>query len=287
MDNGLIAPEAYANPQTPYYIDDAAGTVIDEPTLVSTIALRSADSTSTGFLTVGGAAAGLYQGAVSIQAGDNGVAPGNQVCLTGRGAATGCIVEVGDNAQASNLLLIAGALGTAQVYDEKYNQPVSLQPITKQQTEPAIAPANPEEVLRCGQAGIAAAIATPGSQANFFQVPRTGAYMVQTEIAVGNAGVPNTVVIPSTLVAGVPIWESISLSFRIQAGASVPYASFEVLGGDYYGDQAFASNSFITKTFTSVAILTAGVQYVVTLNAGAGWNIGDGGQIKCELVAMC
>jgi hypothetical protein len=111
--------------------------------------------------------------------------------------------------------------------------------------------------------------------------------MVQTEIAVGNAGVPNTVVIPSTLVAGVPIWKSISLSFGVQGGPPVPYASFEVLGGDFFGDQAFASQSFITKTFTSVAILTAGVQYVVTLNCEPGWNIGDGGQIKTELVAMC
>jgi hypothetical protein len=169
-----------------------------------------------------------------------------------------------------------------------YNQPVALVPITQVQTAPLLTPTNPEEVLRGGQAAIAAAIATPGSQFNIFTVPRTGAYMIQTQISIGNTGVGNTVVIPSTLVGGVPIWSSVSLGFQIQGTATtVPYASFEVIGGDFYGDQAFANSSLITKTYTSVAFLTAATNYAVILNCAAGWNIGSGGQIKTELIAMC
>jgi len=286
--NGLLAsPSTHANVETPYYAT-ATYPVFTEP-----LVIKSQDATTQSVVFVDGLAAGAYQGAINIVPGVNATAASAGAGITVRTVAgTGAgnpatTVEIGTNTQGGNNLLIAGLSGTGRVYDEVYNQPVSLQPISKQQTEPAIVPANPEEVLRGGQAAIAAAIANPGSQANFFQVPRTGAYMIQTEIAVGNAGVANTVVIPSTLVGGVPIWESISLSFRIQGGSPIPYASFEVLGGDFYGDEAFASSSIIQKTFTSVALLTAGVQYVITLNAGAGWNIGDGGQIKTELVAMC
>jgi hypothetical protein len=259
------------------------------PTIRAPIQLKSPDENGEAVLQVGGftgGVAGPYTGALFLEPGPSSAGTA-KAGIAIRSGAAGTIVEVGANAEGPNTLGIAGASGVGQVYDEIYNQPVSLQAITKQQIAPLIEPANPEEVLRGGQAAIAAAIATPGSQTNFFQVPRTGAYMVQTEIAVGNAGVPNTVVIPSTLVAGVPIWKSISLAFAVQGGPSVPYASFEVIGGDFYGDQAFASNSFITKTFTSVAILTAGVQYYVALNCEAGWNIGDGGQIKTELIAMC
>jgi hypothetical protein len=282
--NGLIAPPAYKNPEVPYYAT-AESPVIKAPTLVSPIVLESSNQNASAALNIEGNA-GAYLGAITFTSGENGIIPAADA-ITMRSIADGVSVEVGTDAQATNLLSIAGPSGLARVYDEVYNQPVSLQAIAKQQIAPLIAPANPEEVLRGGQAAIAAAIATPGSQTNFFQVPRTGAYMVQTEIAVGNAGVPNTVVIPSTLVGGVPIWKSISLSFAVQGGPSVPYASFEVIGGDFFGDQAFASTSFITKTFTSVAILTAGVQYFVALNCEAGWNIGDGGQIKTELIAMC
>jgi hypothetical protein len=285
--NGLISEQASSRPGLPYYLSKDAPLLT--PTIIAPIQLKSTDDGGEAVLQVGGLAAGVagpYTGAIFLEPGPSNAGTA-KAGLAIRSGAAGTSVEVGANAEGPNLLYIAGASGVGQVYDEIYNQPVSLQAIAKQQIAPLIAPANPEEVLRGGQAAIAAAIATPGSQTNFFQVPRTGAYMVQTEIAVGNAGVPNTVVIPSTLVAGVPIWKSISLAFAVQGGPSVPYASFEVIGGDFYGDQAFASNSFITKTFTSVALLTAGVQYYVALNCEAGWNIGDGGQIKTELIAMC
>ena len=289
--NGLALPQAYAAPSKPFYVEAGENAVIVSPTLQSAIKL-AADPVNgaldiNGAIYVDGADAGAYAGAINIVPGSTagGVAAG----ITIREAAgPSTIVEIGANAQSNNLLYIAGASGVGQVYDEVYNQPVALVPITQVQTAPLLTPANPEEVLRGGQAAIAAAIATPGSQFNIFTVPRTGAYMVQTQIGVGNNVPTNSVVIPSTLVGGVPIWSSLSLGFQIQGTATaVPYASFEVIGGDFYGDEAFAGNSQLTKTYTSVAFLTAATNYAVTLNCAAGWNIGTAGQIKVELIAMC
>ena len=302
--NGHVLPAAYASPGTPYYASANGGLIenadIINPTLFAPVALNT---TADGGLTVPAQLVvnGVdhpdadYIGAIGLRPGGiPGEAPNGSAGITIRAwegvlpATAGTIVEVGTNTQGTNLLLIAGASGTGQVYDEVYNQPVSLQPITQVQTAPLLTPANPEEVLRGGQAAIAAAIATPGSQFNIFTVPRTGAYTIQTQIGLGNNVPTNSVVIPSTLVGGVPIWSSLSLGFQIQGTATaVPYASFEVIGGDFYGDQAFAGNSQLTKTYTSVAFLTAATNYAVVLNCAAGWNIGTAGQIKVELIAMC
>lgn len=287
--NGLLAPTATHGALAPsYYL--LRNEALVEPTLVAPIALESFDREATAQIAVRGFTGGApvaYTGGITLNPGASslGTAPAG---LNVHSIANGCAVEVGTDSATANTLSIAGPSGLGLVYDEVYNQPVSLQPITQVQTAPLLTPANPEEVLRATQAAVAAAIATPGSQFNIFRVPRSGAYMVQTEIAIGNATAVNTVVIPSTLVGGVPIWKSISLGFQVQGTVqAVPYASFEVIGGDFYGDQAFSANSLITKTFTSVAILQAGVNYAITLNCEAGWNIGDGGQIKTELVAMC
>ena len=287
-DNGLMGAAAFRKPGVPYYAE-SQNPVIRQPTLVSPVALQNPAATSTGFLTVGSAAEGVYEGAISIQPGPNSLNPtGNQVGITVRASTLGVNVEIGDNAQSDNFLYIAGPSGVAQVYDEKYNQPVSLQAITKTTTNPNLTPANPEEILRSGQAGVAAAIAAPGTIFNVFTVPRTGAYMVQTQISIGNAGATNTVVIPSTLVGGVPIWKSIAIGLQeFGTVIPVPYAGFEVIGGDFYADQALAASSLVTKTYTSVAILDSTTSYAIVLNAEAGWNIGDGGQIKTELIAMC
>ena len=291
--NGLLAPQAtHGNPEVSYYL--MKGEPIPAPTLVEPVSIFAQDSTTNATLFVDGLAAGAYQGAINIVPGENTTAASAGAGITirtvaGTGAGNAATtVEVGTNSQGPNNLFIAGLSGVGQVYDEVYNQPVSLQPLTMVQTNANLTPANPEECLRGAQAAIAAAIATPGSQFNVFRVPRTGAYTIQTEISIGNNVPSNSVVIPSTLVGGVPIWSSISLGFQVQGTVqAVPYASFEVLGGDFYGDQAFAGNSVITKTYTSVAILQAGVSYAVTLNCAAGWNIGTAGQIKTELVAMC
>lgn len=287
-NNGLMGAAAFRKPGVPYYLQEGAEIVA--PTLVSPLQLKSADEGGEAVVAVGGLAAGVagpYTGAIFLEPGPSS-AGGAAAGIAIRSGVGRTIVEVGADAESSALLYIAGPSGVGQVYDEVYNQPVALQPITKVQTAPLLTPANPEEILRATQPAIAAAIATPGSQFNVFAVPRSGAYMVQTEIAIGNATAVNTVIIPSTLVGGVPIWKSISLGFQIQGTVTaVPYASFEVIGGDYYGDQAFSANGLITKTFTSVVILQAGVNYAVSLNAETGWNIGDAGQIKTELIAMC
>lgn len=287
-DNGLMGASAFRKPGVPYYLTQGADIV--SPTLVAPVHLKSADGRGEPVIDVGGfvaGAAGPYTGAIFLE--PSASSAGNaKAGLAIRSGATQTIVEVGSDAEDAALLYVAGPDGVAQVYDEKYNQVVSLTPIDMIQVNPNLTPSNPEEVLRAGQAAVAAAIATPGSQFNIFQVPRSGAYMIQTEIFIGNAGASNTVVIPSTIVGGVPIWKSVALSFSVQGTVNpVPYASFEIIGGDFYGDQAFAASSGISKTFTTLALLTAGVNYAVTLNAGSGWNIGDGGQIKTELIAMC
>jgi hypothetical protein len=265
------------------------------PTLVSPVAIQG--NASEGGLAVPAEievpgtthATPAYVGAIKLVPGGNTFAPGGSngvVIRADTGPST--IVEIGTDGEGPNELLIAGADGLAEVYNTLYNQPVALRAITQVQTAPLLTPDNDEEILRCVQAGIAQAIAFPGTQFNVFAVPRTGAYTIQTEITVGNSTPTNSVVIPSTIVAGVPVWKSISLSFQVQGTVqSVPYASFEVIGGDFYGEQAFAGNSIITKTYTSVAFLTAGTNYAITLNCDSGWNIGSGGQIKTELIAMC
>jgi hypothetical protein len=287
--SGLIASQRTRSgipDNSTYYI--LKGQAIDHPALVAPIDLLPDNKSTTANILVEGAN-GAYKGALTFNPGANSTIPAVQPDgLTLRAVAGGVQVEVGTDGQAVNNLKIAGADGLSSVYDELYNQPVSLSPITQVQTAPLLTPDNDEEVLRCVQAGIAAAIATPGSQFNIFSVPKTGAYMIQTEVAIGNATSTNTVVIPSTVVGGVPIWKSISLGFQVQGTVqAIPYASFEILGGDFYGEQAFAANGLITKTFTSVAFLTAGINYAVTLNCDAGWNIGSGGQIKTELITMC
>ena len=286
--NGLIGAQAFRNPSKPFYADSDAGAVLDQPTLVSTIALRSADASSTGYMTVGGAASGAYQGAVSIQAGDNSVSPGNQVCLTMRGSATGTIVEVGDNAQTNNLLYIAGAEGVAQVYDEKYNQPVALQTITIVASDPDCTPTGGAEVFRCGQAAVAQAGAGT-IQFNRIQVPKTGAYVMQSQVTMGNNVGANTVVLPSTVVGGVPIWDSLILSMQeFSTVIGVPYSSFAVIGGDFQATATFASGSLTTKTYSTVVFLDSTKVYTVNLSANSAlWNIGNAGQIKVELIAMC
>jgi hypothetical protein len=286
--NGLLGAAAFRKVDVPYYLQEGAELVA--PTIRAPIQLKSPDENGEAVLQVGGftgGVAGPYTGALFLEPGPSSAGTA-KAGIAIRSGAAGTIVEVGANAEGPNTLGIAGASGVAQVYDEIYNQPVQLQPITKVQSAPLLVPANPEEILRGTQAAIAAAIATPGSQFNVFAVPRSGAYMIQTEVSVGNATAVNTVAIPSTLVGGVPIWKSISLGFQIQGTVTaIPYANVEVIGGEFYADQAFAGNSNITKTITSVAILQAGTNYAVTLNAETGWNIGDGGQIKTELIAMC
>jgi hypothetical protein len=289
--NGLIAPPAYKNPEVPYYLVDDAGTVINQPTLISPIALRSDDAATTGFLTVGGAAAGVYEGAISIQPGANAAFPGgNPVGITVRGIANGVSCEIGDNAQSNNLLFIAGTEGVAQVYDEKYNQPVSLQPITLSDTNPLCAPIpeNTGEIFRCEQAGVAAsAVSSIGTA---FQVPRSGWYALQIEVKLGNAPAPaaTTINVPITVATGgVNLGEN--LSFAIIKGVVLePYGLQEVSSNELAVAPILVANTITIRTYASLHLFDSTETYTFTLSSSSAlWNIGATGQIKAELIAMC
>jgi len=279
---------AFRKPGVPYYAE-SENPVIRQPTLVSPVALQNPAATSTGFLTVGSAAEGVYEGAISIQPGQNALQPvGNQVGLTVRATTLGVNVEIGDNAQDENLLYIAGPDGVAQVYDEKYNQPVQLQTITIVASDPDCTPTGGAEIFRCTQAAVAQAGAGT-VQFNRIQVPRSGAYVMQSEIRMGNGAGANTVVLPSAIVGGIPIWNSLALGMQeFSTVIAVPYSQVEVIGGDFAAIDTFASNSLTIKTYSQVLILDATKEYAITLAANsAAWNIGDAGQIKVELIAMC
>jgi hypothetical protein len=121
-------------------------------------------------------------------------------------------------------------------------------------------------------------------------VPRSGAYIMQTEIRMGNnSAAPNTVVLPSVLVGGVPVWESLQLSMQEFGTVTlVPYSTFEVIGGDFQAVDTFESGGLTFRTYSTVVILDATKVYTVGLVSGdAAWNIGSAGQIKVELIAMC
>jgi membrane-associated protease RseP (regulator of RpoE activity) len=287
MDNGLICPEAYSNPQTSYYAD--ADTAIIAPTLVSPITLEAADRTSAAFLTVGGAAEGVYQGAVSIQSGANGVQADTQVAITARSAAAGAIVEIGDNAQASNLLYIAGAQGVAQVYDEKYNQPVSLQPITLSATSPLAQPivGNVGEIFRCSQAGVAAsAVNAIGTN---FQVPRTGWYCLQIEMKLQNAVAPAApdINVPIVAAGGIDIGQTLSWAV-IQGSVVEPYGLLETVAQEFAAADILVQGGNVVRQYVSQHLLAAGTTYTFTLKSSSAlWNIGSGGVLKAELIAMC
>lgn len=284
--NGLMCPEAYANPETPYYAD--ADTAIVAPTLVSPIALEAADRTSTGFMTVGGLAEGAYQGAVSIQSGANGVQPATQVCLTGRSTATGCIVEVGDNAQAVNQLRIAGPSGTSLVNDPVYNPAASLKALTLSATNPLCAPTpgNVGELFRCAQAGVAAsAAAAIGTN---FQVPATGWYCLQIEMALGNAPAPAApdINVPIVAAGGIDIGQTLSWAI-IQGVVVEPYGLLETVAQEFAAADILVQGGNVVRQYNSQHLLAAGTTYTFTLKSSSAlWNIGTNGQLKAELIAM-
>jgi len=264
--NGLMCPEAFSNPQTPYYVDaDGGAAVIVAPTLVSPIALAAADRTSTGYMTVGGLAAGAYQGAVSIQAGANAVQAANQVCLTGRSTATGCIVEVGDNAQASNLLYIAGAQGVAQVYDPKYNQVIKGTQV----------------------ASSTSALPVPGSPLGAFTFTPTvaGAYMLQVNINVRNADtIPVNGIIEWTLTTAAG--EVQYVSNTIKSTSMSKASDFNEVDG-----VPGALSEPLDYCFSDLCILAAGTQvsfniYTARASAAGGlpWAIAN---YQARLIQCC
>jgi hypothetical protein len=297
--NGLMLPQAFSAPNTPYYVD-ASEPVITAPTLVSVITLQG--NVAEGPLDVPaqidvpGAdhATPAYVGAIKLQPGGNVASPDGAAGVVIRAAdpvgagEAATIMEVGTDAEGPNQLFIAGALGLSEVYDELYNQPVALQTITIVASDPDTTPTGGAEIFRCTQTAVAQAGAGT-VQFNRIQVPKTGAYMMQSEIRMGNTAGPNTVVLPSTLVGGVPVWNSLALGMQeFSTVIAVPYSSVEVIGGDFQAIDTFASSSLTIKTYSQVLFLDSTKVYAITLASNSAlWNIGDAGQIKVELIAMC
>jgi hypothetical protein len=270
------------------------GVPIVSPTLVSPIALQSADAASVGFLTVGTAAEGAYEGAISIQPGPNTAAPtGNQVGITVRATADGVAVDIGDNAQPVNELFISGPDGSSQVYDEKYNQPVALQNITLTNVSPTnvVDTANPGEIFRCDQAGVlASATSAIGCR---IQVPRTGFYMVAAEVKLGNAPAPaaTSIVVPiNVATGGFNIGESLTMSFvgPNPATTITPYSLMDINSLDFSQLQILTQNDGPVRQYTWMQKFDSTETYTFLFKAGSAlWNIGPAGQIKVELIAMC
>jgi hypothetical protein len=62
----------------------------------------------------------------------------------------------------------------------------------------------------------------------------------------------------------------------------------EVIGGDFQAIDTFESNSLTIRVYSQVVFLDATKVYAITLGANSAlWNIGNAGQIKVELIAMC
>ena len=293
--NGLLPPFlTHSSVNNSYYLSNGASNVVlREPTLLTPVNLQSATEDANEVpaeIVTRGAdhPSAPYVGAIGLNPGGNVAAPDGADGLTIRATATGVALEVGTNAQAVNQLLIAGPSGTGQVYDEVYNQPTQLQTITIVASDPDCTPTGGAEIFRCGQAAVAQAGAGT-VQFNRIQVPRTGAYMMQSEIRMGNGVGANTVVLPSNVVGGVPIWYALQLSMQeFGTVIGVPYSSFEVIGGDFQAIDTFESSSFTIKTYSTVVFLDSTKVYAISLASNsAGWNIGTAGQVKVELIAMC
>ena len=176
-----------------YFLRKDSGTVLEQPTLVTPISLESQDRQGDATIDVRGHQAGAayaYTGAINLSPGASSAGPAaNGVTI--RAIADGAQVEIGTNSQDENKLMIAGPSGLSQVYDETYNQAVSLKPITMVSVNPLCAPnpANTSEIFRCAQAAVAAADAGIG-QGNQFRVPKTGFYALQAEVSLFNAPAP-------------------------------------------------------------------------------------------------
>jgi len=288
--NGLLGAAAFRKVDVPYYLTE--GQAVVAPTLVAPLSLESSDRNGFATIFVGNGLPepGPYTGAITFIAGASSAGPSVDG-LTIRAIDGGSQVEVGTNSQPTNRLAIAGPQGLSQVYDETYNQPVQLQPITLVSTDPDCVPqaGNVGEIFRCGQTAVGQAGAGQ-VQFNTIRVPKAGAYMMQTEIVMGNSqGQPNTVVLPSTLVGGVPVWNSLDGFMQVSGTVlTVPYSTVEVIGGDFQAIDTFATGNFTRRVFSQILLLDTDEDYAIVLSANsAAWNIGSAGQIKVELIAMC
>lgn len=264
--SGLIASQrtrAGVNDNSTYYI--LKGQPIDAPVLVNPVEIRATDGSTDAVLFVDGASAGVYQGAINIQPGANGVSatPGDGITIrTGAGPST--IVEVGANAQSNNLLYIAGASGVSQVYDVKYNPAIKATPV----------------------ASFTGSIPANTGPGLFTYTPDvSGAYMLQVNFNVENAD-------------SIPINGAIEWVLNV-GGGEVQYCSNTLKStsiskaSDF--DEVNGSPGVLAPpmdySFSNMAILTAGQEvsfYLATarnsLAGGGAWAVSN---YQVRLIKMC
>jgi hypothetical protein len=299
--NGLLPPSVtHSSPRNAYYL--RKGEAIVDPTIETPLTLQSsteAPNPVPATIVTRGAdhPNAAYVGSIGLRPGGNVDAEDGSAGVVIRAIAgetpsiaAGTVLEVGTDGEAPNQVLIAGPDGLSEVYNELYNQPVSLQSITLSATNPLCAPDpnNVGEIFRCSQAGVAAAAVT--AIGTSFVVPKTGFYTLQTEVKLGNEPAPAapTINVPITVApGGVNFGET--LSFAFTDGVVVePYGLMEVTSNEFVVSDILVANTVTVRTYTSLHLFEAGNTYGFTMRAGSAvWNIGDGGQIKCELIAMC
>lgn len=287
--NGLISEQASSRPGLPYYVSKDEPLL--NPSLISPVQLLSADLEAQAEIVCRGLNAGVpspYTGAIKLLPGASSVGAAAEG-LTVRSVGGGTQVEVGTDGETPNVLAIAGASGLSQVYDEIYNQPVALQPITLSATNPLCAPipANVGEIFRCTQAGVAAsAAAAIGTN---FQVPKSGWYALQIEMSLGNAPAPAApdINVPIVAIGGIDLGET--LTWAITDGVVVePYAVQEFVSQEFAASAIVQQGGNVIKEHVSMHLFQAGTTYTFSLRSSSAlWNIGTNGRLKAELIAMC
>lgn len=284
--NGLICCPAFANVDTPLYL--ARDVPIVAPTLVAPVAIASSNLGTTAYIGVQGSSASEYQGAISFTTGENTnqSAPARDA-LTLVSETNGTLAYVGADDTNANTLAVNGSAGLSRVFDEVYNPAVSLKAITLSSTNPLCVPApgNVGEIFRCSQAGVlASATAAIGTA---FEVPKTGWYALQIEVKLANGLVPDINVPITVAPGGVNLGEQ--LSFNIVQGVVVePYGLMEITSNEFAVSEVLSANSLIVRVYSSLHLLDSTETYTFNLrSSSAVWNIGSGGQLKAELIAMC
>lgn len=300
--NGLLLPQATHAQMDKSYYALANGGTLTNTTLVSPTILQG--TPSEGALAVParitvpgeGHADPEYVGSIALRPGGNLISPtgaNGVVIRAGDPEVSGdsaTIVEIGTNSEGPNLLFIAGALGVGQVYDEVYNQPVQLQPITLTNVSPTniVDISNNGEIFRCVQAGVAqSAVEAIGAT---FAVPRTGFYQVAIEVKMSNSVAPTPVSIELAISVAPGGFDIAStLTFNVFENAVVnPYGLLDVSTQDFATAQIVVQGDGPVRQYSFMQLLEEGGNYRFTLRSSNPLiNIGATGQIKAELIAMC
>jgi len=265
--NGLMCPEAYANPETPYYLDDAAETVIQEPVLVAPITIRSNDLQANAILSCRGFTGGVpapYTGAIKLIPGSSSVGTAAEG-LTVRSVGGGTQVEVGTDGETPNVLAIAGASGLGQVYDQKYNQVIKGTQV----------------------AGSTSALPVPAGPIGVFTFTPTvaGAYMLQVNINVRNTD--------SVPIDGIIEWTLTTTAGEVQYVSNTIKSTSMSKASDFNEVDGVpgALSEPIDYCFSDLCILAAGTQVsfnIFTARASAAgglpWAIAN---YQARLVQCC